>query len=249
MRRFIGVCAMKTSRPLILCALLLLAGCATQAPLTWNADKIAANRSTYTRLNDAKGETIATVSTERARRLIAIKNRIVAASSQPADLLVMSGKEPNAMSTRGKNGRPIIAVNLGMMDLLQNDDDAYAAVIGHELAHLVLGHGTIRKQREDTRQGISSILGTVLGTAGVPGGNIIADLGTKVVTTAYSRDEERDADHYSIDYIKRAGFNPQGAVRAWERMSAVPSGFSIPFLSSHPQSAERLETMKRLVAE
>lgn len=240
---------MKTNNSPVLCLLLLLGGCATQAPLIWNADKIAASHATVMRLNDSKGETVATIETARARRLIAIKDRLVAASSQPADLLVMSGKEPNAMSTRDKNGRPVMAVNIGMLDLLQNDDDAYAAVLGHELAHLVLGHGAIRKQREGARQGISSILGTVLGAAGVPGGNTIADLGTQVVTTAYSRDEERDADRYGINYMKRAGFNPKGAIRAWERMSTASPGFSIPFLSSHPQSAERLETMKRLAAE
>lgn len=239
---------MKTNNPFILCALLLLSGCAAQAPLTWNADKIAANRSTYTRLNDSKGETIATVETERARRLIAIKNRLVAISGQSADLLIMSGKEPNAGSTPN-NGKPLVAVNLGMIDLLQNDDDAYAAVLGHELAHLALGHRAIREQRESVREGASSVLGVALRLAGVPGGGTIADLGTQVVTTAYSRDEERDADRYGIDYMKRAGFNPQGAVRAWERMSAAHSGFSIPFLSTHPQSAERLETMKRLAAE
>lgn len=239
---------MKTSNPLILCLLLILSGCAAQRPLTWDADKIAANRTTLVRLNDSKGETVATVSSERARRLIAIKNRIVAASGQNADLLVISGKEPNAMSTY-HNGKPVIAVNIGMMELLQNDDDAYAAVVSHEFAHLVLGHGAIRKQREDARQGASSILGAVLGLAGVPGGNIIADLGTQMVTTAYSRDEERDADRYSIDYMKRAGFDPKGAVRAWESMSTNSSGFSIPFLSSHPPSAERLETMRRLAAE
>ena len=242
---------MKTSNPIILCLLLLLSGCATTpAPMIWDANKIAASRATYLRLNDSKGETIATIETARARRLIAIKDKLVAASSQPADLLVMSGKEPNAMSTRSKDGRPLIAVNVGMIDMLQNDDDAYAAVLGHELAHLALDHGAARKQREGTRQGISSVLGAALGLAGVPGGNTIADLGTQVVTTAYSRDEERDADRYSIDYMKRAGFNPRGAVRAWERMSTTSSNsFSIPFLASHPPSAERLETMRRLAAE
>ncbi len=239
---------MKTTNPLILCALLLLSGCAAQAPLTWRADRIASNSAAYTRLTNSTGETIATIQTARARRLMTIKNRLATASGQEAELFVMGGKEPNAASTVSK-GRPLVAVNIGMIELMQDDDDAYAAVLGHELAHLALGHRAIREQRESARSMASSILGVALGADGVPGSNTIADLGTQVVTTAYSRDEERDADRAGIGYMKRAGFNPQGAIRAWERMSAASSGPMIPFLSSHPQSAERLETMKRLAAE
>lgn len=240
---------MKTRNLSILCALLLLSGCATQAPLTWDAERIAVGSARYTQLiNKSTGETVAIINTEKTKRLISIKNRLASASGQNADLFIMDGKEPNAGSTPN-NGKPMVAVNLGMFDLLQEDDDAFAAVIGHELAHLALGHRAIREQREGVRTVSSSVLGLALSLAGVPGGNTIADLGTQVVTTAYSRDEERDADRHGIDYMKRAGFNPQGAVRAWERMSAAHSGFSIPFLSTHPQSAERLETMKRLAAE
>ncbi len=172
---------------------------------------------------------------------------MIAVVGRYAELRIMSGTEPNAFSTYDK-GSPVIGVNLGMIDLFQNDDDAYAAILGHEFAHLTLGHGAVRQQREQARTVGSTVLGFILGAAGVPGGGTIADVATQVVSTVYSRDEERDADRYGMDYMKRAGFDPKGAVRAWERMSKV-SGFNIPFLSTHPQSAERLETMKRLAEQ
>lgn len=117
--------------------------------------------------------------------------------------------------------------------------------IGREYAHLGLNHSGIRQQREQTRQGVSSVIGAILGAAGVPLGGTIADVATSAVSTVYTRDEERDADRVGLGYSKSAGYDPQGAVRAWERMMAV-SGISIPFLSTHSTREERLTTMKEI---
>ncbi len=239
---------MTTIRLFSLSVLLLLAGCATQAPLIWKANDLAALNAPQIRLNrQSDGKTIGMIQRERVQRLIAIKDRISAVAGRSAELLIVSGKEPNAFATY-LQGRPVIGVNLGMIDMFGSDDDAYAAILGHEFAHLILGHGAIRKEREQTRSAASTILGNVLGLAGVPMGGIIANVTTTAVSTVYSRDEERDADRDGMDYMKRAGFDPKGAVRAWDRMSKV-SGFSIPFLSTHPTSTERLETMKRLAEQ
>src|ERR1035437_10389878 len=111
---------MKAISSLILC-ILNLCGCAGPAPSAWDANKIVASPATYVRLTDAKAQSAATIEIQHVRRLIAVKDRLVAVASQAADVFVMSGKEPNAASTY-QNGKPIIVVNLGMMDLLQNDD-------------------------------------------------------------------------------------------------------------------------------
>ena len=239
---------MTTIKFFSLSALLLLVGCATQAPLIWKANDIAALSASQIRLyRQSDGETIGTIQRDRAQRLLDIKNRISAVTGHNADLLIASGKDPNAFATYDK-GAAIIGINLGMIDLLQNDDDAYAAILAHEFAHLTLGHGAIRQQREQLKQGASAMLGFILGAAGIPGGGMVVDVAAQAISTVYSRDEERDADLYGVDYMRRAGFDPKGAVRAWERMSQR-SGISIPFLSTHPTSTERLETMKQLTRQ
>ncbi len=238
---------MITNRLLFLSAMLLLAGCA-QAPLTWKAnDLVALNASQIHLTRQSDGEIIGVIQRERIQRLIAIKDRIAAAAGRSAELIIASGKEPNAFATH-LQGRPVIGVNLGMIDMFGSDDDAYAAILGHEFAHLTLGHGAIRQQREQLKTVASTALGFILGAAGIPGGGVAVDVAAQAISTVYSRDEERDADRDGLDYMKRAGFDPKGAVRAWERMSKV-SGFSIPFLSTHPTSTERLETMKRLAEQ
>jgi predicted Zn-dependent protease len=77
-------------------------------------------------------------------------------------------------------------------------------------------------------------------------GNTLAHLGTKVVATTYSRDQEREADDVGFQYAVTAGFEPQGGVRLFEKLGSVSSA-NIPFLSSDPSSEERVSAMRKRV--
>lgn len=217
--------------------------------LSWDGEAAAKLSSSVVRLRDGpNGEVIATISTETLRRLVEVKDRIAAAANQPAHLYILSGTEPNAMALK-KDGSPKIAINVAMIELLGDDYDAYAAIIGHELAHLVRDHGATRQSREGARNAISSILGTILGRYGVPLGGAIANFSTTAVSRTFSRDEEREADSLGLGYMKQAGYDPMGGVRAWERMGVVAKSRGLPFLSTHPAPDERLETMRKLAQD
>src|SRR5690606_24138433 len=99
----------------------------------WKADDIA-RMNGYVRLQ-REGVTAATVSSERVRRIVAVRNRIAAVAGHYPQLLISDGKEPNASAGIVKNA-PTVAINLGMLELLGDDDDAYATILGHEIAHL-----------------------------------------------------------------------------------------------------------------
>ena len=224
----------------------LLSGCATP-PTVWKASALAQYSSSTVRLLDANKETVATVDVVTIRKLVEVKERIEnAAGIGRAELLIAGGDGPNAFAATNREGR-VVAINIGMLRLLGMDWDAFAAIIGHEFAHHALNHGAQRQQRENVRQGAAVALGIALGAAGVPMSGTIADLGTTAVTTVYTREEEREADRVGLEYASRAGYDPRGAARAWQRMMSV-TNFSIPFLSTHPTSQERLDTMKRLAA-
>jgi len=145
-------------------------------------------------------------------------------------------------------GVPTVALTVGMLDLIEDDVDAYAAIIGHEIAHLRLDHIGQRTRREQTRQGFTQVLGAFLGFFGVPMGGAIADVATDIGARVYTRDEEREADRVGFDYLRMAGFDPRGAVRVWQRMASRP-GLSIPFLGSHPSSEERMRQMRKLAGD
>ena len=249
-------CQLSPVRQALLCTLIafVLLFCATpraeQDKLkTWDAEAIARLSGQTTRLLDGPGgEAITTVNVEKVRRLVDVKNRIANAANQQAKLVIVSGAEPNAFATK-QNGSPLVAVNLAMMNLLGEDYDAYAAIMGHEVAHLTLNHGDIRQQREGVRTVASSLLGLVLGRYGVPMGGTIADVSTTVVSRAFSREDESAADRLGVTYMREAGFDPSGAVRAWERMASTSKSRGLPFLSTHPAPQERLEEMKQLAAQ
>ena len=227
--------------------LVLLGACAGPQVRYWKADEIGDVKAMHVYLHAEDG-TARTVSPERVRRLLAVKERISAASGQRAQLVIAEGDQPNAFAGTVR-GVPTVAVNVAMLDLFDDDLDAYATIVGHEFAHLRLNHGWQRERRETTRQGFASVIGFVLGAVGIPLGGTIGDLATMAVSTAYTRDEEREADRVGLDYMRRAGFDPAGAVRAWQRLSESAAGSLLPFLSTHPQAAERIETMKQMATE
>lgn len=227
-----------------------LLGCATtRAPTAWDADAIARSPHALTRLQGREpGQVIATISVPRVKEFVEIAQKIQSVASVSARAYIIDGKEPNAFSS-SKDGQNYIGVNLAMLELLGDDRDATAALLGHETAHLVLSHGSARRDRENVRAGASQVLGVVLGAVGVPFGGTLASVATTAVERTYTRDEERDADRYGIDYARRAGFNPAGAVRLWERMSQRSSANPLAFLSTHPGSEERLATMRALAGQ
>jgi len=225
--------------------IILLSGCATQRPL-WEADKIAYSSFSHLNLTDQKGKVYATVKPSDVRVAIAAKNKVESVAGQiHAQFWIDSEEKPNAYAWY-KNGQPSIAINLGMLRILGEDEEAYAALYGHELAHLYLDHGAKGAKRNSAKQAGSVALGLALGLAGIPGGGTIADVATTAIANVYSRDDEREADAQGMTYILQAGYDPYGAVRMQEKLKGAGGGALIPFLSSHPSGDERIKEMTKL---
>lgn len=176
------------------------------------------------------------------RNLVAVKGQIEQVSGFRADLGLVDTELPNAFSFHYQ-GRPLVAISLSWLDRLGNDRDALAITIGHELAHLHLGHsGLARKEREDAAKGASQVVGLLLSFAGVPMGGTIASAGFTAYARSFSRDEERAADEHAIKWAVAAGFDPCGGVRTmrmYQRLRA--NAVDVPFLSTHPGAEERAD--------
>jgi Zn-dependent protease with chaperone function len=226
----------------------LFSGCAAQGPTFWRASGIAAMGQPNIRLLK-DGQQFGVVERQTIVKLIEIKDEIgKQAGIYNVELVVATGDKPNAFATFHPKFGPVIGFNLPMINLFQYDWPAYAAIMGHEFAHLTLGHGADRKSREETRQGVSTVLGT-LARLVIPMGGTLVDIASQAVTTIYTRDEERDADREGLEYARKAGYEPEGALRAWQMMlSATGGGISIPFLNTHPSSDERIATIKQSIA-
>ncbi len=181
------------------------------------------------------------------------KDRISSTAGLSPHFIICGGDEPNAFATRGNNG-DIVGVTVGMLRLVNSDQDMAAAVIGHEVAHHTKGHGAIGQARDALIGLAGLIIGIALdaklqnrnpANAGL--GLNLAQIGSTLVSRKFDRDQEREADEVGFGYMVAARFNPNGAVRLSERMNQVGGGIGL-FFDTHPGWPERTARFQTLIA-
>lgn len=228
--------------------LVFFAGCATQRDkLILRVKDVVLMPSPMVELEGAEGADVITVPTRTMQELFLAHTRISRTANVRSELYITAGNEPNAFVGSDATGQIIIGINVGMIKLVGDDVNAYAALIGHEAAHLAKDHGVSGKLRSNTIDLIGTVIGAGLGMAGVPGGGLIGGLAADVVDSAYSRDQEREADALGLEYMIANRYDPQGAIRLHELLLKSHTGFRIPFLSTHPSSSERIDNLRALI--
>jgi predicted Zn-dependent protease len=131
-------------------------------------------------------------------------------------------------------------ITRGMMRFLKSDDEL-ALVLAHEMAHAYQGHIAYVR----AKQVIETALGAVIDMF-APGSGRAAVLLMDLASKKFDRDQEREADLYSIVWAHKAGFDVSVVRDLWRRMAIeVPESIESGFLSSHPSSAERLLSLER----
>ncbi len=138
-----------------------------------------------------------------------------------------------------------MAIYTGIIAKLKLTDDEIAQIMGHEIAHALLGHGREQMSRAIAMQG-GMTLGSIVTGHDLSGLAPIADI---AITLPHSRASESEADRYGVELAARAGYDPRTAVRLWEKMSAAGNGGMPQFLSTHPSPDNRLQALNALVPQ
>jgi predicted Zn-dependent protease len=134
-------------------------------------------------------------------------------------------------------------VNRGMIEAAQ-DEGEVAGVMAHELAHVLLRHGTANATKAQGFQ-IGAIAGAIAGAViGGGWGEAIArgsqfGLGTWLMK--YSRDYEKQADLLGAKIMARAGYDPRDLARMFETIQKQGKGSPPQWLSSHPNPGNRTQ--------
>ena len=138
-----------------------------------------------------------------------------------------------------------MAIYTGIINKLSLTDDEIAQIMGHEIAHALLGHGRERMSRAIAMQG-----GMQLGSI-VAGRDLtaLAPVAEVAVNLPHSRAGETEADRYGLELAARAGFDPRTALRLWEKMNAASSNGVPQFLSTHPSPENRMQALNALVPQ
>ncbi|MEM7626928.1 MAG: M48 family metallopeptidase [Planctomycetota bacterium] len=129
----------------------------------------------------------------------------------------------------------------------QLDDDQLAAVMGHEIAHVVHRHGAERMTKQEFFQQLGGAAGVASGDAS---GAQIANQLLNVAMMKYGREDERECDHYGLLYMAEAGYDPWGMVELLSILAEASGGQRPPeILSTHPHPEERIGLVKQQIAE
>ena len=138
-----------------------------------------------------------------------------------------------------------MAIYTGVIQKLKLGDDEIAQIMGHEIAHALLGHGREQMSRAIAMQG-GMQLGSIVAGRDL---SVLAPVADIALTLPHSRASESEADRYGIELAARAGFDPRAAVRLWEKMGAASGDGPPVFLSTHPSPDNRIQALNALVPQ
>jgi len=180
-----------------------------------------------------------------------VGNRLAAVSDRklPYEFTVINSSVPNAWALPGGK----IAVNRGLLTELKSESEL-AAVLGHEIVHAAARHSAQQMSKGMLAQGGLLATQLALGNSAYSGlATQGAQMASEVVLQKYGRDAELESDRYGMKYMKRAGYDVNGAVSLQEtfvRMSGnKESDWFEGLFASHPPSQERVEANRKQAAK
>lgn len=168
----------------------------------------------------------------------------VPANEKDWEIIVFQDPTANAFALPGGK----IGVHTGILPVAKTDAQL-AAVLGHEVGHVLARHGN-----ERVSEGLATQIG-MMGVAALLTGQDDSPTKLNLMTAAlgagtqygillpHSRTQESEADVIGLDLMARAGFDPRQSVELWKNMGAA--GKAPPeFLSTHPSGSTRIDNLQ-----
>lgn len=192
------------------------------------------------------------------RYLNLIGKMLVLSSSKPETFpnyhfLILDSEEINAFAAPSG----FIFVTKGMIRLCQNEDDL-AAVLAHEISHVLNSHAlkAIKTSRITSAltliggEGIktaanNSIVNQLMGTFE----GSIDDMTQTLTNSGYGRRLESEADKTAVGLLQKSGYNAEGLVRVLERLKAKTKPGAKDFTATHPDTDDRISEVKDWLSE
>jgi predicted Zn-dependent protease len=163
-------------------------------------------------------------------------------------VMILDAPELNAFATTGGH----IFITRGLLEALTSED-ALAAVIAHEIAHIQLQHSvTLIKSLRITRN-LSNTADRAAGIAAREASlderkilfdNAVRDLVTTLVINGYTREQEFQADIYAVKLLTLAGYSPASMVEALTTILEKTTGTG-GFNSTHPPPDQRIANVRQ----
>ena len=157
------------------------------------------------------------------------------------EVVLFEDPSPNAFALPG--GR--IGVHTGLLQVAETPAQL-AAVMGHEVAHVLADHGNERLTQELGLQAGMLLVG-LFTESEIAENQIQQALGIGAqlgITLPFSRAHEEEADLMGLEIMARAGFEPGQSVRLWQNMAQASGAQPLEFLSTHPNHDTRIASLQ-----
>ena len=179
----------------------------------------------------------------RLRRIGARVSQVSDRQDYQYHFFLIEKDELNAFTVPGGN----VYCFTGLFDKLKTDDQI-ASVLAHEVGHCAARH-TVKKFQAS--MGYSLVGNIVFNTLKIQdqtkrllasGSNALMNL----IFSAYSRQDEFQADHLGVKYLDRAGYKVNAMIETFEILKKESNGPQPPLiLRTHPYIDDRIEAVKK----
>ncbi len=182
---------------------------------------------------------------QKLERMVAkIVGKLTTVSDKPDQtyrITILNSPNINAFALPGG----YLYVTRGLL-ALANDSSEVAAVIAHEMGHVIANHGILRQEKENETAIAGRVATEVLHSEAA---SREEEIRGKLRLAQFSRNQELQADAIGIKMIGEAGYDPFASARFLQSMEAYTSfrsvsgatDASLDFLASHPSTPQRIE--------
>ena len=206
------------------------------------AQEISLGKQSYNQILKKEKESEDAQLNEVVRR---VGQRIIAVSHMPKldwEIKLIESAQKNAFALPGGK----IAIYTGILTVAKNEA-GLATVMSHEIAHVIARHGAQRMTQQMLLQG--AMIGAGLSMKNRTQRNLVLTaLGVGVLyglTLPFSRSHESEADQIGLIYMAKAGYNPNEAIKFWQRFSKVKDQKGPPeWASTHPADKTRMRGLR-----
>ena len=158
---------------------------------------------------------------------------------------LIKSKDINAFALPGGK----IAFYTGILPVLKTDA-AIAFVMGHEIGHVIGGQHAESASNQNLAGFLMIGKKLIDAVTGVPViSDDLAQQGLSLGLLKFNRTQEYEADKYGMIFMAMAGYNPEEAIVAQQRMMQLGGSQGAEILSSHPSTQNRIEELKRFLPE
>jgi len=162
--------------------------------------------------------------------------------------LIADDKQANAFALPGGK----VAVYTGILPITR-DESGLAAVLGHEIGHVLARHGGERLSQQMGVQTATQLLAGMASSNPATVQLVSAALGAGAqvgVLLPWSRQQESEADHIGLILMAKAGYDPHASLELWKRMAEAAKGQRpSQWLSTHPAEETRIEQIQGWMPE